>query len=95
MKVQGPLSTAVDRFLTTAGYRLPMDNVPFSARRAADEIEAEAAVRGDLDDETVRALAAHFRHLDEAVLCIPSVVRKDKTPAYIAHRVRQLRILNR
>lgn len=90
MIVLDTLENLAKRARTAVAYKLPMDDQPFTASRAADEIEAQAAERGDLHDGTVAALCAHLRHLDEAVMCIPSVVRVHPTPALIAHRTRIL-----
>jgi hypothetical protein len=85
MKALRNLGTIVEQVRTAVGYKLFLDNQLFTASRAADEIMAQAAERGDLDPRTVRALCAHFQDLDAGIGSIPSVVRKPPTPEFTAY----------
>jgi hypothetical protein len=94
MTVLNAITTVVERIRTAAAYKLPLDDQPFTARRAAQEIAAQAAVRSDLDERTVVELCAHLRLLDDGAMYIPSVVYNPPTRGLIAHRVRLLKEFN-
>ena len=94
MNVRGEFKKIVEQVRAGVGYKLFLDNKIFTASRAADEIEAQAAERGDLHPSTVRALCAHLRELDAGIGSIPSVVRKPPTPAFTVHCGKIFRSLN-